>query len=160
MCATTLLSQAEGMLGQRVFRYMRVSSTVLRGIAQASSSSIPKPNSDFPTNAVLSQGRCPGKEAFAVCGFLPPRDWARASTGSPQNTSQRMLCFRRGFVLEQTSLRRCFLSKASFASGRKSCGRAGASWALLSRAHVRVLGSTCQDELSRYSHNSAVACVA
>ena len=91
---------------------MRVSSTVLRRLAQASSSSIQKPNSDLPTNAVLSQGRCPGKEAFAVCGFLPPRDWAQASSSSPHNNFQRMLYFRRGFGLEQTALRRCFLSKA------------------------------------------------
>ena len=62
---TWLHSQAEGMLGRRVFRSMPVSSTEMPGLAQASSSSIPKPNSDFPRNAVLSQGRCPGKEAFA-----------------------------------------------------------------------------------------------
>ena len=113
---------------------MRVSSTKLRRLAQAYSSSIPKPNSDFPRNAVLSQGRCPGHEAFALCGFLPPRDWAQASSSSPQNISQRMLCLHRGFGLERTALRRCFLGKASVASGKKSCGRAGASWALLYRA--------------------------
>ena len=62
---------AEGMLGQREFRSMRVSSTVLRRLAQARSSSVSKPNCDFPTNAVLSQRRCPGKEPFAVCGILP-----------------------------------------------------------------------------------------
>ena len=104
-----------------------------RRIAQASRSSIPNRNSDVPTDAVLSQGRCPGKEAFAVCGFLPPQDWAQASGSSPQIISQRMLCFRRGFGLERTALRRCFLSKASVALGKKSCRRAGASWALLSR---------------------------
>ena len=130
------------MLWQRVFRSMRVSSTVLQRLAQASSSIIPKPNSDFPTNAVLSQGRCPGKESFAVCGLLPPRAWAQAGSSSPQNTSQRMLCFHRGFGLERTALRRCFLSKASVASGKKSCGRAGSSWALLSRAPCSRPGFT------------------
>ena len=121
---------------------MRLSSTQLRRLAQASSSSIPKPNSDYPRNAVLSQGRCPGKEAFAVCGFLPARDWAQASSSSPQNISQRMLCFRRGFGLERIALRRVFLSKASVESGKKSCGRAGASWALLSRAPCSRPGFT------------------
>ena len=57
---TWLLSQAEGMLGQRVFRCIRVTSTELGRLAQGSSSSILKPNSDFPRNAVLSQASCPG----------------------------------------------------------------------------------------------------
>ena len=92
---------------------------------------------------MLSQGRCPGKEAFAVCGFFPPRDWAQATSSCPQNISQRMLCFRRGFGLERTALRCCFLlSKASVASRKKSCGRAGASWALLSRAPCSRPGFT------------------
>ena len=37
-----------------------VSSTILRRLAQSSSSSSPKANCDFPTNAILSQRRCPG----------------------------------------------------------------------------------------------------
>ena len=52
----------------------------------------------------------------------------------PTLISQRMLCFRRGFGLGANLTRRCFLIKASVVSGKKSCGRAGASWALLSRA--------------------------
>ena len=139
---TWLLSQAEGILGQRVFRSMRVSSTEKRRLAQASSSSIPKPYSDFPWKSVLSQGRCPGNEAFAVCGFLPPRDWAQASSSSPQNISQRMMCFRRDFGFYRTALQYCILSKASVASGKKSCGRAGASLALLSRAPYSRPGFT------------------
>ena len=47
---TWLLSQAEGMLGQRVFRSMRVSSTELRRLAQASSSS------SIPYPTLISQG--------------------------------------------------------------------------------------------------------
>ena len=90
----------------------------------------------------LRQRGCPGKEAFAVCGFLPPRDWAQASRSSPQNISQPMMCFRRGFGLERTALRFCFLIKASVASGKKSCGRAGASWALLSRVPCSCPGFT------------------
>ena len=82
------LSQAEGMLGQRVFRSMRVFSTMPRRLAQASSSIIPKPNCDFPTNAVLSQGSCTSKEVFAVCGCLPRRDWAQVSSSSLPNISQ------------------------------------------------------------------------
>ena len=121
---------------------MRVSSTVLRRLAQASSSSIHKPNSDFTTNAVISQCRSQGKVAFAVCGFLQPRVWAQASSSSPEIISQRMLCFLRGFVLERTALRRGFLSKASVASGKQSCGRAGAFWALLSRAPCSLPGFT------------------
>ena len=129
------------MLGQRVFRSIRVSSTDLQRLGQANSSS-PKPTSDFPRKVVLSQGRCPGKEAFAVCGFLPPRDRTQASSSSPQNISQRMLCFRRGFGLERTALRCCFLSKASVASGKKSFGKAVASWAMLSLAHCSRPGFT------------------
>ena len=136
-----LLSQPQGILGQRVFRSMRVSSTVLRRLAQASSSSIPKPNSHFPTNAVLSQGRCPGKEAFAVCGFLPQRDWAQASNSSAEHFSVNPGLSQRLWLGANSSLR-CFLSKASVASGKKSSGRAGASWALHSRAPCSRPGFT------------------
>ena len=59
---------------------------------------------------------------------------AAAEPAEPILISQRMLCFCRGFGLARTALGRCFLSKALVASGKKSCGRAGASWALLSRA--------------------------
>ena len=121
---------------------MRVSSTVLRRLAQASSRSFPKPNSDFRTNALIAHRRTQGKEAVAVCGFLQPRVWAQASSSRPQNISQRMLCFLRGFVLERTALPRGFLSKASVASGKQSCGRAGAFWALLSRAPCSLPGFT------------------
>lgn len=44
--------------------------------------------------------------------------------------------------LERTALHRCFLSKASFASGKKSCGRAGASWDLISWAPCTRPGFT------------------
>ena len=91
---------------------------------------------------MLSKGRCQGKGAFAVCGFLQPRDWAQARSSSPQNISRGMLSFRRGCGLEQTALRHCFLSKASVASGKKSCGGAGASWALLSLAPCSRPGFT------------------
>ena len=90
----------------------------------------------------LRQTGCPGKEPFAVCGFLQPRDWPQASRSSPQNISQQMLCFRRGFGLERTALRCCFLIRDSVVSGKKSCGRAGASWALLSRAPCSRPGFT------------------
>ena len=157
---TWLLSQAEGMLGQRVFRSMRVSSTELRRLAKASSSSIRQPNSDFPRNAVLSQGRCPGKEAFAVCGFLLPPGWSQARSSSPQNISQRMLCFPRAFGLERTALRCCFLSKASVASGKKSFGRDGASWALLSRAPCSRPGFTLPGRTKQKQPQPSGACVA
>ena len=38
-------------------------------LRQAAAAS-PRPGSEFPKNAVLSQKGCPGKEAFALCGFL------------------------------------------------------------------------------------------
>ena len=95
---TWLLSQAKGMLGQRVFRSMRVSSTELRILAQTSSSSIHKPNSDFPRNAVLSHGRCPGKAAFLVYGF------PQCETGqvAKELLSPWALRFRTGMLSAQT----------------------------------------------------------
>ena len=53
-----------------------------------------------------------------------------------------MLCFRRGFGLGANRTRRCFLNRAPVASGKKSCGRTGASWALLSRAPCSRPGFT------------------
>ena len=102
----------------------------------------PQTQLTFPNECCDSQCRSQGKEAFAVCGFLQPGDWAQASSSSPQNISQRMLCFLRGFGLEQIALHRCFLSKASVVSGKQSCGRAGAFWALLSRAPCSPPGFT------------------
>ena len=134
------------MLGQREFRSMRISSTVLRRLAQPRRSSIPKPISDFPMNAVLSQSRCPGKEPFAVCGFLPLRDWPQATSSiSPQYRLwflSKCCDFTEALGLERTALRPCFLSKAWFASGKKSCGRARASWALFSLAPCSRPGFT------------------
>ena len=148
------------MLGQRVFRSMRVSCTVLRRLAQASSSSIPKPNSDFPRNVVLSQGRCQGKEAFDVCGFLPPRDWAQASSSSPQNISQRMLCFRRGFAWSEQHFAAASSARLQSRQGKRAAGELVPLGPCFSGLHVRVLGSPCQAKLSRHSHNPTVACVA
>ena len=48
---------------------MRVSSTVLWRLAQASSSSMPKPNSDLPMNAVLYNGRYKAKRLSLYAGI-------------------------------------------------------------------------------------------
>ena len=119
------------MLGQRVFRSMRVSSTELGRLAQASNSSIPKPNSHFPWNAVLSKGRCPDKEAFAVCGFLPSRVWAQASS---------CCCtFRRVIGLERTALHCCFLVRLPSRQGR----RTGEKCCLLDHAFQGSMFASC-----------------
>ena len=117
-------SQAEGMLGQRVFRSMRVSSPDLQRLGQASSSS-PKPNSDFPRNVVHSQGRCPGKEAFTVCGFRPPQTGLRQASAA-----------RRTFLSEYSAFAEALAwSEQHFA--------AASSARLQSRQGRRALGSSC-----------------
>lgn len=50
--------------------------------------------------------------------------------------------FAEALGLERTALRRCFHSKASFASGKKRCRRAGSHWDLLSRAPSSCPGFT------------------
>ena len=63
--------------------------------------------------------------------------------------------FTEALGLERTTLNYSFLSKASFASGKKSCGRAGASWALLSRAPSSRPGFTL---LSRTEQTQSQPC--
>ena len=70
--ATTLLSKAEGMRGQRRFRSCGCITPSCGDKLRQAAAASHRPDSDFPKNAVLSQRRCPGKEAFALCGFLPP----------------------------------------------------------------------------------------
>ena len=93
--------------------------------------------------ALLSQAEgMPRQRGFRCMWVSPTARLGSTSSSSPQNISQRMMCFRRGFGLERTALRCCFLIKASVASGKKSYGRAGASWALPSRAPCSCPGFT------------------
>ena len=51
---------------------MRVYYTVLWRLAQASRSSIPETQLWIPEECCAFPQECRGKEAFALCGFLPP----------------------------------------------------------------------------------------
>ena len=77
-------SQAEGMLVQRVFRSMRVSSTVLRRLAQASSSSIPY-QLRYPKECCAFPEEMPWQRGFRCMRVSPTVRLAQAkSSSSPQ----------------------------------------------------------------------------
>ena len=136
---------------------MRVPSTVLQRLAQASSSSIPKTNSDFPRNAVLSSGRCPNEEAFAVCGFLPPRDWAQASSAARTTFISQCCAFAEALVWSEQPFTAASSARLQSRQGRRAAGELVPLGPCFPRLHGRVLGSPGQSELSRHSHNRAVA---
>ena len=131
------------MLGQRVFRPMRVSFTVLWRQAQANSSSMPKPNSILPINAVLSNGRYKAKRLSLYAGF-----------------SHRETGFRQAAAARKTFLSECcdfvgalawseqHFAAASSASLQSRQGRAAGELVPLGPCfpglHVRFLGSPCQ----------------
>ena len=156
-----LLSQAEGMLGQRVFLSMRVSSTVLRRLAQASSCrSIPKPNSDFPRNAVLSRGDAQSKRISLYVGFSHREPGLRQAAAARRTFLSESCAFAVALAGSEQHFAAASSARLHLRQGRRAAGELVPLGTCFPGFHVRVLGSPCQVELSRHSHNRAVACVA
>ena len=141
------------MLGQRVFRSMRVSSTELQRLAQASNSSIPNPTLISHGMLCFPRGDAQEKRLSLYAGF------SHRETGLWQ-AAAACRTFRRVFSLDRTALHCCFLVRLPSRQGRRAVGELLPIGPCFPGLHVRVLRSPCQAELSRHSHHPAVACVA
>ena len=125
---------------------MRISSTVLRRLAQPRRSSIPKPNSDFPTNLCFPRGGAWAKSLSLYAGF------SHCETGLRQPTASALITDSDFSANVEISQRLWAWSKPHFApassarlgshQGRRAAGELVPLWDLLSRAPCSRPGLT------------------
>ena len=167
--ATTLLSQAEGMTRLRGFRSKRVSPTMLRRLCSGKRHQHPIeltrisrrmlcfPRGDARTKRLLLYA---GFSHRAVNTRLRQAATAAHRTDSdfpaPALLLQRFWARRELHFASASSAR---LWALALSLKRKSCRRAGASWALISWAPCSCPGFTLPGQ-TKQSHNPAAACVA
>ena len=154
---TWLLSQAEGMLGQRAFRSMRVSSTELRRLAQAIAAA-------SPNQTLMSQGTLCFPRGDAQAKRLSQVGFSHRETGLNQATASRRTflieccAFTEALAWSEPHFAAASSARLQSCQGRRLAGELVPLGLCFPGLHIHVLGSLCQAELSRHSHNAAVAC--
>lgn len=127
--------------------------------SSGNSSSIPKPYSDVPRNAVLSQGRCPGKEAFCVVDFSNRETGLKQAAAACRTFLIECCTFTEALAWSEPHFAAASSARLQSCQGSRVAGELVPLGLCFPGLHIHVLGSPCQAELSRHSHNAAVACV-
>lgn len=132
--------------------------------SSGNSSSIPKPYSDVPRNAVLSQGRCPGKEAFSVVDFSHRETGLKQAAAARRTFLNECCTFTEALAWSEPHFAAASSARLwAFAlspQGRRASGELVPPGPCFPGLQVHILGSSRHAKISRHSLDPAAACVA